>query len=107
MSLSSIKHEEFVSEQIVPTAGTFDASAMTRGEPGLPGVFTWRDAEYKVDRLMSKWKSSTPERGELYLRRHWYRIQTTTGEHMTLYCQRQAKNPKKPKARWWVYSVTR
>jgi len=106
MSQSAVKHEEFVSEQIVPMVGTFDASAMSRGEPGLPGGFTWRNTRYAVGRLMSKWKTSSLERGELYLRRHWFRIETTTGEHMTLYCQRQTKNPKKPQARWWVYSVT-
>src|SRR5438874_623318 len=107
MTLQDAKHEEFVSEPMVPAAGTFDASAMSRGEPGLPGGFLWRDQQYDVVRLMSKWKTSSAERGEMYLRRHWYRVETATGEHMTLYCQRQAKNTKKPKARWWVYSVTR
>jgi hypothetical protein len=41
----------------------------------------------------------------MYLRRHWFRIVTTTGERMTLYCERQTKNAKKPKARWWLYSI--
>jgi hypothetical protein len=107
MNGSSAKHEEFVSEPIVPVVGTFDSVAMSRGEPGLPGGFSWRSHPYQVARLMSKWKSTGTDRGEVYLRRHWFRIETTTGEHMTLYCQRQTKNPKKPKARWWVYSVTR
>jgi hypothetical protein len=101
------RHEEFVSEPLTPVPGTFDAGAMSRGEPGLPGGFSWRDHEYKVERLMSKWKSTGTDRGETYLRRHWYRIQTTTGERMTVYCQRQARNPKDAKSRWWVYSVTR
>jgi hypothetical protein len=101
------KHEEFVSEPIVPLPGTFDAQAMSIGEPGLPGLFAWRDHRYKVARLMSKWKSSKADRGEMYLKRHWYRIETETGEHMTLYCLRQASSAKKAKSRWWVYSVTR
>ena len=92
---------------VASIVGTFDSVAMSRGEPGLPGAFTWRDQPYTVARVMSKWKSTGTDRGEVYLRRHWFRIETTTGEHMTLYCQRQTKNPKKPKARWWVYSVTR
>jgi hypothetical protein len=43
----------------------------------------------------------------MYLRRHWFRVRTAGGEQMTLYCERQAKNAKRPKARWWLYTVTR
>src|SRR5439155_13755658 len=100
------KHEEFVSEAIEPMCGSFDASAMSRGEPGLPGGFSWRNQSYTVARLMSKWKTTGTDRGETYLRRHWYRIETTTGERMTIYCQRQTGAGKNPKMRWWVYSVT-
>ena len=107
MTATTEKHEEFVSEAIVPTPGSFDAGAMSIGEPGLPGGFTWRGQEFRVSRLMSKWKSTGKDRGETYLRRHWYRIQTTTGETMTLYCQRQTMGAKNAKQRWWVYSVTR
>jgi hypothetical protein len=40
--------EEFVSEEIVPTIGTFDSAAMTAGAPALPGRFCWRGNEYIV-----------------------------------------------------------
>jgi len=108
MNTTTERHEEFVSEPLTPTAGSFDASAMSRGEPGLPGGFTWRNQKYEVARLMSKWKSSGGSGcGETYLRRHWYRVETTGGERMTLYCERQARSAKTAKLRWWVYSVTR
>jgi hypothetical protein len=99
--------EEFISEAITPKAGTFDVSAMSRGEAGVPREFTWREQAYVVERLIETWKTSSADRGEMYLRRHWFRIQTTTGEQMVLYCQRQTKNAKRPKARWWLYSITR
>lgn len=101
--------DEFISEPITPTPGSFDAAAMSRGEPGLPRQFTWRGAQYTVAAILRAWKSSAREGGvgELYLRRHWYTIQTTDGHRMTLYCERQTKNPKKPKARWWLYTVER
>lgn len=105
MDTSPDQHEEFVSEAIEPMAGRFDAAAMSRGEPGLPSQFVWRGKTFAVARLLSTWKTSTPERGELYLRRHWFSIQTTTGEQMTLYCERQTKNTKRPKARWWLYTI--
>jgi len=98
---------EFVGEAILPAAGSFDATAMARGEPGVPKSFTWRGKEYVVARVRSAWKSTGKDRGEVYLRRHWFEVETETGERMTIYCERQAKNLKKPKARWWLYAVER
>ncbi|MGA2498563.1 MAG: DUF6504 family protein [Tepidisphaeraceae bacterium] len=68
------------------------------GSPGGTRSTPW-------PRLLSTWKTSTPDCGEMYLRRHWFSIETATGERMTVYCERQAKNPKKPKARWWLYTI--
>jgi hypothetical protein len=98
------RQDQFVSEPITPVAGTADPSAMSRGEPGLPHQFTWRTRTYTIVNVLQTWKSSTRDRGELYLRRHWYRIVTDSGEQMTLYCERQAKNRTRPKSRWWIYS---
>jgi hypothetical protein len=96
---------EFVSEPIVPAAGSFDATAMARGEPGVPRSFSWREKAYVVARVCSTWKSTGKDRGEVYLRRHWFDVETNSGERMTIYCERQAKNTKKPKGRWWLYSM--
>jgi len=99
--------DEFVSEPMTPEAGSFDTAAMSRGEPGLPKRFIWRKQRYELADLIRTWKTSTRERGEMYLRRHWFEIRTKDGRRMTLYCERQTKNLKKPKQRWWVYSVSR
>jgi len=99
--------DEFVSEPIAPVPGTADIGAMARGEPGLPARFTWRDTEYAVKAVIKAWKSSSCEggTGKLYLRRHWYMIQTDPAYEMTIYCERQARNRRAPKSRWWLYSV--
>lgn len=97
--------QEFVSEPLLPAAGSADASAMSRGEPGVPRQFTWRGQTYSVVQVLATWKTSTADRGEMYLRRHWSQILTDSGVRMTIYCERQARNRSKPKARWWVYSV--
>ena len=105
---SKQSNEQFVSEEMTPVAGTGDASAMARGEVGLPSRFTWRDTEYGLVWVMESWKTSSPcshGGGEMYLRRHWYRILTDPPAIMTVYCQRQTKNPKRPKARWWIYTI--
>jgi len=95
---------EFIGEPITPDAGSADISAMSRGEPGLPRSFTWRDKHFEVARTISKWKSSTRDRGELYLRKHWFEVELSDGSRITIYCDRQTKNRNKPKARWWLYS---
>ena len=97
--------EQFVSEAVEPAAGTFDPLAMARGEPGVPLRFTWRGVAYRVALVEQTWKTSTPDRGEMYLRRHWFRVRCASGQRMTLYCERQAKNRRRPKARWWLYSL--
>ncbi len=97
--------EQFISEPILPQAGTADTQAMGRGEPGLPTAFTWRSELYTVAGVLSTWKTSSLDAGRLYLRRHWFRILTTSGQEMVLYCERQARNREKPKARWWLYTV--
>jgi hypothetical protein len=99
--------DDFVSEPLEPVPGTADPAGMSRGEPGLPQRFTWRGREHRVIQVLRIWKTSGRERGgtEIYLRRHWYEIETDTDLRMTVYCDRQAQNRKRPKARWWVYTA--
>ena len=107
MCTTNPQPDEFVSEPILPAAGTGDIAAMARGEPGLPTRFTWRDRQYVITAVLKAWKTSSPEggTGRLYLRRHWYTVETDTGLTMTLYCDRQTRNRRNPKARWWIYSI--
>lgn len=100
--------ENFISEIIKPVTGTFDTAAMTRGEPGLPKKFTWREKEYEVTEVLEAWKETGPCKSgsdEQYLRKHWYKIRTNTGEIMTLYFERQARSKGQNKARWWLYTI--
>ncbi len=100
--------ERFVSEPIQPEAGTFDATGMTRGEPGLPKQFTWRDQQYTVAEIIEAWKEDGPCRNgspEMYLRKHWYRVRTAEGPEMTIYFERQARSKQHNKKRWWLYTV--
>ncbi len=107
MSGAAGQGEEFISEALTPVPGTLDSAGMARGEPGLPRYFTWRAAEYEVAEVLETWKTSGLSSGELYLRRHWYRIRTTSGLVLTIYCQRTGMSggAKSRKARWWVYSA--
>jgi len=102
--------EEFISEPIQPVAGTFDTTGMTRGEPGLPQRFVWRDQEYTVAAVLEVWKEDGPCRhgsGEMYLRKHWFKIATAQGPRMTLYFERQARSKRESKMRWWLFTIDR
>jgi phosphoribosylglycinamide formyltransferase-1 len=100
--------EEFISEQILPVAGTFDPAAMAKGAPALPGRFCWRNTEYTVAEVIKTWKESGPDKGptsQMYLRKHWFELRTTDGTIMTIYFERQPRSKHQAKKRWWLYSI--
>jgi phosphoribosylglycinamide formyltransferase-1 len=102
--------EILISESITPVLGTMDVSAMTRGEPGLPGKFIWRGKEYEVAEVIEQWKDTGPcwsGSGERYVRKHWFRVKTTDGSVMKFYFERQARSRALAKKRWWLHSVIR
>jgi hypothetical protein len=98
----------FIGEQIRPARASFDPAGMARGEPGVPRRFSWRGREYVVARVLRRWKTTSrchSGSDEQYVRKHWFRIRTTGGALMSIYCDRQARSGR-PKARWWLCSVT-
>lgn len=99
--------KEFVSEVITPVGSSFDTSSMAVGEPGLPMRFCWRGSEYQVARVLETWKTTGGCRhgsGERYVRKHWFRVETTDGSEMEIYFDRQART-RRPKQRWWLATV--
>jgi len=100
--------EKFISEQIVPLADPIDTGSMSKGEPGFPQRFKWQDTEYCVEEILEKWKGTAQcSHGskEMYLRKHWYMVSTTTGETMKIYFERKPKSKRQAKTRWWLYSI--
>lgn len=96
--------EQFISEPIKPVKSTFDTSRMAVGEPGLPQEFSWRGKTYRIKKVLETGKKLGPCRhgsGEMYVRKHFYKVETESGEIMTLYFDRQMKTKK---ARWWLLS---
>lgn len=101
--------DEFVCEPIEPDRASFDPATMARGEPGVPRRFTWRGREHVVASVTESWKKTGPCRhgsGERYVRRHYYRVVTTSGEVLTIFFERRSRSPRKAGPRWWVYTVS-
>ena len=100
---------EFVSEPLTPKPGTFNAARMAAGEPGLPTGFTWRGEDFDVAEVVEAWKHSSRAGGraggQLYLRRHYYRLRMINGQVWTVYFVRQTPTSGSAKARWFLYAV--
>jgi DNA polymerase-4 len=101
--------ERLISEPITPLAGSFDAAAMSQGEPGPPAGFVWHDREYRVLSRGRTWKVARPEPGgELYVRRHYFLLEMDDGSRWTVYCLRKvspARRSGPPAPRWFLYSI--
>ena len=102
---------EFLSEPITPCKGRFDAPAMARGEPGLPSGFQLRGVSYNVIQRIEQWKHSERKsgraRGELYLRRHFFKLRMSDGSIWTVYFVRQPLTSGSVTDRWFLYTVQR
>ena len=97
----------FVSEPIAPVTATSDTSRMAIGEPGLPRQFIWRDRRVEITGVLRSWRSTGQCRHgspELYVRKHWYEVETVADGIMTIYFDRQPRQGGKA-ARWWLFTV--
>ena len=94
---------QFVSEAIAPGDATFDVAGMSRGEPGLPLSFTWRDSELRISKIIKTWRSLREDRGDQYLAKHWYEVELADGRSARLYFERHAKSHQ---PRWWLYTIS-
>jgi ribosomal-protein-alanine N-acetyltransferase len=103
--MTSQQRPAFVSERISPEAGSADLNAMARGEPGVPRAFTWRDSRFEVAHVLATERDMGKDRGDVYVRRHYFDLETTDLLRMRLYFERNPKDRTKPKA-WWLYTVT-
>ena len=100
----------FVSEAIQPVKGAVVVGDMAAGGPGLPTRFLWRGEEIAVESVLEAWKETGKDKGgskERYVRKHWYRILTTGGVEMKIYCDRKARSAREGKKRWWLHSLVR
>jgi hypothetical protein len=80
---------------------------MSRGEPGLPAGFIWRDRECRIVRVVRRWKHLGPEAGskEMYLRRHYAETVMDDSSTWVVYCLRQPRGAGGTGGRWFLYSV--
>ena len=101
-------HERFIDEPIVPLTATSDTSRMAAGEPGLPREFLWRGRTIEVAAVLRTWRQTGKCRHgspEMYVRKHWFDVATTSYGTMRIYFDRQPRRGHKG-ARWWLFSIS-
>ena len=68
----------------------------------LPAAFRWGEDVLQVRNVRNEWRGTKEDRGDVYLKRHWYEFETADGRIATVYFDRGAK-PGSP--RWWLYTL--
>jgi hypothetical protein len=99
--------ERFVGEAITPVVSTCDTTRMAEGEPGLPREFLWRGRTIAVGAVLRTWRETGKCRHgspEIYVRKHWFEVVTTSDGTMKIYFERQPRRGHKS-ARWWLFSI--
>ncbi len=92
----------FVSEALVPGKEFVDSAALSTGEPPLPRRFRWRGEELVVREIVRTWRSTVTDRGDVYLARHWYELETADSRRAVIYFDRKSRT----KSRWYLYTIS-
>ncbi|HEV2262328.1 MAG TPA: DUF6504 family protein [Candidatus Rubrimentiphilum sp.] len=88
----------FLSEPLKPL-GT---APIENNVPGLPDAFDWRGEKLKVADVLQSRRSTKEDRGDVYLKRHWFEFRTTDGRIATVYFDREARGTS---PHWWIYTL--
>ncbi len=90
--------KSFVSEPLTADAGAPGVA----NEPQLPPALHWREELLTVKNLRKAWRSTKEDRGDVYLKRHWFEFETGDGRIAVVYFDREARRGQ---AHWWLYTI--
>lgn len=105
---STIRHEmeknirKFVGSPLAPAGDGFITPA-AGNEPPVPRAFLWDNRTLVITTVLRSWRSTKTDRGDAYLKRHWFELQTASGEEIEVYYDRESRRGA---ARWWLYTIS-
>ncbi len=91
----------FVSRPLEP-AGEGFITAATGSEPPVPRAFAWDGRTLEIAGVLRRWRSTKNDRGDTYLKRHWFELRTEDGARIEVYYDREARRGA---AQWWLYTI--
>ena len=90
----------FVGRPIVPGEGWLTPA--NGREPPVPLRFRFGDREYCIASVVRAWRSAKNDRGDIYLKRHWFALQTACGCTLEVYYDREARRGA---PHWWLHAI--
>jgi hypothetical protein len=70
--------------------------------PPIPSAFTWKEGDFHVTSVLRSWRSTKTDRGDTYLKRHWFKLQAAEGQCIEIYYDREARRGA---SHWWLYTI--
>jgi hypothetical protein len=52
--------------------------------------------------VLRSWRSTKTDRGDAYLKRHWFELQTAEGQKLEVYYDRESRRGAH---QWWLYTI--
>jgi|SRR5579862_7806996 len=92
----------FVSRPILPAGEGFITEA-SGSEPPVPRAFVWDGRTLEISAVLRSWRSSKGDRGDNYLKRHWYELQTNDGARIEVSYDRESRRGSAP---WCLYTIS-
>jgi len=68
----------------------------------VPAAFVWEDRPLNVTQVVRSWRSTKGDRGDSYLKRHWFELETAEGPRIEVYFDREARRGA---PQWWLYTI--
>lgn len=91
----------FVSRPLKPGADGY-ITAATGSEPPVPRAFLWEDRRLEIAAVLRSWRTTKDDRGDTYLKRHWFELRTEGGARLEVYYDREARRGA---PQWWLYAI--
>jgi Family of unknown function (DUF6504) len=91
----------FVSQPLVP-AGEGFVTAPSGNEPPVPRAFVWKGRTLVISSVLRAWRSTKTDRGDAYLKRHWFELEAGDGAKVEVYYDREARHGA---SQWWLYAI--
>jgi hypothetical protein len=85
----------------VPAGEEFLTPA-TGSEPPVPRAFRWDERALQISEVIRSWRSTKTDRGDAYLKRHWFLLRTVSGEKLEVYYDRESRRGQ---SQWWLYTI--
>lgn len=68
----------------------------------MPAAFVWEGETLTVNKVVRNWRSTKSDRGDNYLKRHWFELETAEGPRIEVYFDREARRGA---PQWWLYTI--